>query len=63
MVVLTHNKCLNAGVSAAPRLAAGHLFKEESQLGVEQLDILPTEDLCHKVATIFQHMCSYVQCL
>ena len=40
-VVLTHHKCLNTGVSAAPWLAAGHLIKEESQMGVEKLDVLP----------------------
>ena len=52
VIVLADHKCLNAGVSAAPWLATGHLLKEEPQLRVEQLDILTTEDLGHKVATI-----------
>ena len=61
MVVLADHKCLNARVSAAPRLATGHLLKEEPQLRVEQLDILTTKDLGHKVATVSQHMRSDVQ--
>ena len=60
---MTDHKCLNAGVSTAPWLATGHLLKEEPQLRVEQLDILTTEDLGHKVATISEHMGSDVQCL
>ena len=63
LVVLAHNKSLNAGVSAAPWLAASHLIEEEPQLGVEQLHVLPTEYLGHKVAAMSQHMGSYVQCL
>ena len=63
LVVLAHSKSLNAGVSAASWLAASHLLEEEPQLGVEQLHILATEYLGHKVATMSQHMGGYVQCL
>ena len=63
VVVLTDHKCFNAGISAAPWLAAGHFLKEEPQLRVEQLDILTTKDLGHKVATISQHMGGDIQCL
>ena len=60
LVVLTHHKCLNAGVSTAPWLAACHFLKEEFQLRVEQLDVFTTEDFCHKVTPFFKHMCSDV---
>lgn len=63
LVVLAHSKSLNAGVSAAPWLAASHLLEEEPQLGVKQLHILATEYLGHKVATMSQHMGGNVQCL
>ena len=63
VVVLADHKCLDAGVSAAPWLATGHLLKEEPQLRVEQLDVLTMEDLGHKVATISECVGSDVQCL
>ena len=58
MVTLT-----DAGVSTAPWFAAGHTLKEHLELGVEQLYILATENLGHKITPFLQHMSGYIQCL
>ena len=53
----------NAGVSAAPGFTASNFAKEETELRIQQLDVLATKYLCYEVPSFLEHVGGYVQSL
>lgn len=56
LVVLAHDKRLDAGIARASRLGDRNLFEEDLELRVQQCGILAAKDLGHESATGGQHV-------